>query len=640
MKMTVQNQTTSPLIPLQRGININNFFSGWAMVAYPEMSVDDLRFHVRKQKNAGCNFLWIGHNNPGEADADKVEPAMSYAIYDAVTDSTHHQYIDAKKIMDAQFKFLVACRKENMPVVFPVGYQSQMGKKWSDDNPDHLRQYRDGSTVDWGGRSACIYSPRYREDILKYYKWIVPEMIIPFLDIIKMINLADEPSGADFSPYSDAEFKNHYEMTFDEAEKSGDDGIRKLGEFKAQYMIDYAKWSAEEWEKILPDIPTTMSFCGFHGREEGCMPYVPDIFKNTPKSFQPTWDVYPRDGDYKCPVKETDITPLLIFLERIADLSEKYQKPYWLWTTGNSWGLGQDSPDKANIADAIANILYVVSSAKHHNALLKGIAVWNYNIKTQGLYNDTNPIVYDPDDMFNLLTKTLVGIRKFMGNNDDLSENKNPSTILTVSKDYVYRYMGSSDKIIQFYPVNFKGFHKLAKSGEIMLVKDSVEESISFVQNNLKSWLIISDEKDEEFSSLNNWDALLKTAGKGIRVTLSAGLIKYALKQNFISDEQAKLFNTYSSNPDSLNDDIHIKPFDIESKLVYNFSIGDTVILYNLTKNPVHVSKLKINGNSKITVIAPNGCISELTIIEHHGFAIAGTPVDKCELMGFRATPN
>jgi len=610
-------------------INQNNnklkskeFFSGWAMVAYPESSAEEFRGQIKKQKNSGCNFIWIGHNNPGEADADKVEPAMSYAIYDAVTDTAHPQHTAAKEIMAAQLRFLTVCREEKMPVVFPVGYQSQMGKRWSDKNTEHLRQYHDGSIVDWGGRSACIYSPLYREDILRYYKWIITEIVRPFSDIIKMINLADEPSGADFSPYADKEFEKRYKMSFKEAGKSGDDGIRNLGEFKAQYMIDYAVWSAEQWELIFPDIITTMSFCGFHGREEGCMPYIPDVFKRAPKSFQPTWDVYPRDGDYQCPVKETDITPLLIFLERIAELSEKYRKAYWLWTTGNSWGLGQNSSDKANISDAIANILYVVSSAKHHNALLRGIAVWNYNIKTQGLYNDTNPIIYNPDDMFYRLTKALVSAKRFMEESDNSAEEKTPATVLTVSRDYVYRYIGSSDKIIQFFPANFKNFHKWAKSGETLFITDSIKESIPLVQNGLKSWLIISDKKDIEFSSLNNWNAFLNAAKKGVRITLSAGLVKYALEREFISEKQAELFNVYYSPPDSVSDDIHVKPFALESKLIYNFSIGDTVILYNLTKSPVPVSELKINGNSKITVISPNGCKSESPVIEHHGFAV------------------
>ena len=548
---------------------------------------------------------------------------MSYAIYDAVTDSTHPQHEDAKKIMAAQIRFLTACREENLPVVFPVGYQSQMGKRWSDANTEHLRQYRDGKIVDWGGRSACIYSPLFREDILKYYNWIIPEIVQPFSDIIMMINLADEPSGADFSPFADIEFKKRYGISFKDAENNGDDGFRMLGEFKAQYMIDYPKWSADEWEKIYPEIPTTMSFCGFHGREEGCMPYLPDIFTQTPKSFQPTWDVYPRDGDYKCPVKETDITSLFIFLERVAELSEEHQKPYWLWTTGNSWGLGQNSSDKANIADAIANVFYVASSAKNYNSHLKGIAVWNYNIKTQGLYNDTNPIIYDTDEMFERLTKSLVVAKKFMENNNISIAAKQPTVIMTLSKDYVYRYIGASDKIIQFYPVNFKGFHKWVKSGKLLIVRDSIKKTSSIIQDSLKSWLIISDEKDKEFSSQKNWEIILDAAKSGARITLQNKLIEFAIKQNFISVEQANLLNSYSSNPDIISDDVHEKPFDVDTKITYNFSLGNTKIFYNLTEKNVELSKLNINEKFNSVVVAPNGEKSDSNEIEHHGLCIA-----------------
>jgi hypothetical protein len=45
-------------------------------------------------------------------------------------------------------------------------------------------------------------------------------------------------------------------------------------------------------------------------------------------------------------------------------------------------------------------------------AQLAGIAVWNYNVKSQGLYLDTNPIVYDPDDMFRKVSATFPVLRE------------------------------------------------------------------------------------------------------------------------------------------------------------------------------------------------------------------------------------
>ncbi len=620
------------------------FYIGWAMDAYPEMTADEIRAHVRRQKDAGCNFVWAGHNNPGEANADKVEPAMSYAVYDAVTDAQHPQHNDAKTIMAAQIRLLEACKEEQLPLVFPVGYQSQMGARWNDAHPNHLRQYRDGSIVDWGGRSACIYSLRYREDILTYYAWIIEEIVKPFSDVISMINLADEPSGADFSPWAGREFERRYNMTFEQAESAGCKGARALGEFKARYMVDYARWSAEQWDKLDPGRPTTMSFCGFHGREEGCMPHIPDVFRLTPETFQPTWGVYPRDGDYTCPIKETDITPLIIFLHRLAYLSTQTNRPYWLWTTGNSWGLGQNSGDKGNIADAVANVLYVASSALRFKSHLKGIAVWNYNIKTQGLYNDTNPIVYDPDDMFDKVTKTLSLTRDYMERSSTADERRaRPQAVITASKDYVFRFIGKSEKIIQFSPVDFSAFHRLAKSNATINLHESIAESARRIERLLKTndsvtWLILTDSEDEEFNEPGTWNRIKDVSRKSVRVVLPKSLIEKGIAGNFLSQEHAKKLECYEAAPDEKGVAIHETPFrDFPDNRLYHFTIGGTSFLYNLTGKPVSAKNIGqvatapddstvyvISPAAEIVSVSSGNAVDKCPPIQHHGMCVIG----------------
>ncbi len=388
-------------------------FVGWAAVAYPGDSSATYRAMVERQLAAGANFIWIGHNNPGVAERDKDEPGLSYAIYEEATDPAAPHHEDAKAILDAQLRFLKVCKQLAVPVVLPVGYQMQMGKGWEARHPEHLRRDAEGQLIDWGGKSASFYSPVYREDILRYYRWVVESVVEPYRDIIRLVNLADEPFGGDYSEPAEAAFKQLHGYGFTEV---GDDPERQraLGEFQSNMVVEYARWSAERWHALCPDIPTTMSFCGFHGREENLMPTVVDLFRSTPPHFEITFDLYPRDGPLTHPITEDDITALWIFLTQLGGLSNRYNKPLWMWPTGNSWGTGQASQDKGYISDALANHYYDIDLAVAAGGRLKGIAVWNYNIKNQGLYHDPNETTWDPDEMFERVSATFAEVYPVM----------------------------------------------------------------------------------------------------------------------------------------------------------------------------------------------------------------------------------
>ena len=72
-----------------------NFYSGWALDPYPEMTADEIAFHVDRLLELGVNYIWIGHNNPGECDAKKIEPGLSYAVYEAFIDRSDPGLLDA-----------------------------------------------------------------------------------------------------------------------------------------------------------------------------------------------------------------------------------------------------------------------------------------------------------------------------------------------------------------------------------------------------------------------------------------------------------------------------------------------------------------------------------------------------------------
>lgn len=472
------------------------YYTGWAMEAYPDMSEKDFAFHIERQLSLGANFVWIGHNNPGEVDRHKIEPALSYAVYEAYIDKNDPRHNDAVAIIDAQHRILKVCRQMGVPVVFPVGYQIQMGERWNRANPQHLRRFYGGEVIDWGGISATFLSPKYQEDITKFYVWTIENFIEPYSEIIKLINLADEPFGGDYSQWAEYAFRRQYGITFEEAFAQGREGLITVGEFQSRYVVEYARWSADGWHKLYPHIPTTMSFCGHHGREENHMPDVVALFSDTPHHFHPTFDVYPRDGSQKHPVTEADVTMLIILLRQLSYLSARHHKPYWLWTTGNSWGLGQASPDPAHISDALANQFYAVATVVANGGDLRGIAVWNYLCRNQGLFEDIHHTAYDPEQMFTRVTKILAWLRGFLGKRELVQ----PAEVaLMLPRSFGYRRIGELKQSVWVRVYGVENLHPLAKQAGNFIVGSEVSEIIDYESTRpgtLKAIIFMADQME------------------------------------------------------------------------------------------------------------------------------------------------
>jgi hypothetical protein len=607
---------------------VNKFYSGWAMDSYPEMNENDIEFHVKRQLKSGANFVWMGHNNPGIVDAEKIEPGFSYSVYEAYIDEKDSRHDAAVKIVDAQLRLLDYCLKKSVPVVLPIGYQIQMGVVWNKKNPGHLRQLKDGSVIDWGGVSACFYSPLYRENIRVYYKWMADNVISKYRSIIILVNLADEPFGGDYSRYAEDAFKKECGLSFDKAAAGSEKDRIALGQFQSNYIVEYGSWSAEAWHEVCPDIPSTMSFCGHHGREENVMPSIPAIFRNTPEYFHPTFDAYPRDGSQKNSVKEDDVSMLTLFLRQIAYLSNLHKKPYWLWTTGNSWGLGQSSPDRANITDAIINQIMTVTTAVENGGLLNGFAIWNYNIKCQGLYNDTVEPIYNIDEMFSKLTKMIGKLRYFAMRKG----RKFPDIAIVAEHDYSCRFISDSGLSTWIRPFPFMNFKSVAKNNLNVLMDDKISEISSFCESeNLKfpSMLIyLSDGTispgEKEITSLVKSLSLSKKAlipeklmeqikDKG---TFSAEIITYDVEPLEISEEMLNEFTGYKNN--SRNG-------------FFYFNLDDLKIIYNLTGDKSCFKMCEKTSDKKFSHLTPSAEIknqgvlnfgkTESMEIDHHELA-------------------
>jgi hypothetical protein len=400
---------------VQREASRSTHYAGWAVEAYPEQSAAEMEATVQRLVDHGANVIWIGHNNPGIVEPGKVEPGLSYSVYEAYLNPSSEGYRAAADIVETQHRMLAACRKTGVKAVLPVGYQIQMGLQWNEDHPDDLRRDAQGQVLDiyGGGVSASFYAPRYRHDIESYYRWLDAQFVQPYADVLLMLNLADEPIGGDYSTHAEAEFRRRVGFGFADV---GEDPTRQrlLGEFQSRYIVDYAVYSAGLWAEIHPGLAVTMSFDGAQARQTFTLPDVEALFRDTPPNFVVTFDAYPHDGLPEVPLSDQNLVGLFLLARSIGLYSARYGKSVWLWAAANSWGLSQASPDPGTVSDAVANGLYLALLVREGGGELQGIAYWNYNVKEQGLYNDSHDTAYEPDTMFATVSAGFPRLRRLM----------------------------------------------------------------------------------------------------------------------------------------------------------------------------------------------------------------------------------
>ncbi|MFN2289954.1 MAG: hypothetical protein ACK2UC_02065 [Anaerolineae bacterium] len=455
------------------------YYAGWTVEAYPELSSEDMVALVRRLADNGANVVWIGHNNPGIVDADKVEPGLSYAVYDAYTDAADPRHGAAVAVVAAQHRMLAACRSVGIKAVLPLGYQIQMGRRWNQAHPGHLRLDAQGRPLDiyGGGVSASFYSPLYRRDIEIYYRWLEAEFVEPYRDVILMLNLADEPLGGDYSAQADAEFRARHGFGLVEA---GDDVARQrlVGAFQSRYVVEYAAYSSRLWASIRPGLPVTMSFDGAQARQTWTMPDVEALFRDTPANFVVTFDAYPRDGLPHVALSDGDLIGLFLLTRSLGLYSTRYDRPVWLWAAANSWGLSQASIDPGTVSDAIANGLSLAllfnqalaESGAQAQPYLQGIVYWNYNVKEQGLYNDTHSTAYDVETMFAQVSQVLPTLRQLM----DVPPG-HPDMLILAPPARAYEEIGAQQAAVLLEVQPYQRLAILAKEGLDAAVVASLE---------------------------------------------------------------------------------------------------------------------------------------------------------------------
>lgn len=447
-------------------------YAGWAAEAYPDHSALQMQAMVKRIAGAGANVLWIGHNNPGEVALDKVEPGLSYAVFEAYLEEADPRHEAAVALVQAQHRMLAACRAAGIRAVLPVGYQIQMGQTWNASHPDALRRDASGEMLDiyGGGVSASFYAPSYREAIEAYYHWVESEFVARYADVLIMLNLADEPIGGDYSPYAEAEFQARTGFGFAEVGESPE-RQRLLGAFQSRYVVEYAAFSAELWQKIHPGLPVTMSFDGGQARRAFALPDLEALFRDTPSNLVITLDAYPHDGLPNEPASEADVTGLFLLARSLGAFSARYSRPVWLWAAANSWGLSQPSPDPGTISDAVANGISLALLFRQAGGDLRGIVYWNYNVRQQGLYDNANPTAYEANEMFSRVSEILPTLRRLM----EAPPGK-PDVVLLAADDWTHRQIGASLEAVRTESYPYGQTALLAQSGANVVVVGRLDD--------------------------------------------------------------------------------------------------------------------------------------------------------------------
>jgi hypothetical protein len=440
----------------------SDVYAGWAMEAYPDLAPQDFVTAFTRMRDGGANLVWLGHANPADVNPAANEVGLAYPVYAAALDPSSPQNGAAQAIIAAQRRALDAARAVGLKVVFPINYRTQMGTAWNQQHSDSLRRGPDGAILDFGGVDASPYSAAFQSDTARYYAWVDQNFVGPYRDVIRMINLCDEPTGVDYSSAADATFASRVGYHF--ADVGNDQQrITQLGAFQSDVMVDFATWAARQWQAIDPSVTVTISFDGGPGRKNQQAPAIEDIFRQAPANFEPAWDAFLRDGTPTQALNDSDVTGLAVLVGTIGHFSAQYQRPFWLWSAGNSWGLGQGSGDPDSIADAQANARLLADVSLQAGGLLRGIAVWNYNLRSQGLYNDSFHTSYQADDLFNRVTAMLPAVRQILAG----PSGSGPDVFVLAPNAMPDRMLGGTRlvDIWNFEGYNFEQLVSLVRSG-------------------------------------------------------------------------------------------------------------------------------------------------------------------------------
>lgn len=548
----IPNSSSTPVsLPPTRTEGTRPFYTGWAIDAYPDMSREQMVSAVSKMKKAGANVVWISHANPARSFKDEREVGLNPDVYAAFKDFTRIDHADAVEIVQAQKLMLQICQEFNIKAVLSIGYHTQMGLEWSKLHPQDLRRHPDGTLWNAASGSApygSIYSPVFQKDLYEYYKWIEYEFLNPYRNTIQMFNLADEPLGGDYSGWAEIEFHKRNGYGFNEV---GNDPIRQqlLGQFQAGVIVDYMKMAAGFWQELAPGLAVTMSYDGGPMREDNGLPNLEALFQFAPANFVFTFEMYPRDqGVLNQSLNEDDITRLFLFVRSVAGYSAQYQRKVWFWSAANSWGLGQNVSKPGTIADAQANILYLTQLMNQDSGNLEGIAVWHYNLKTQGLFNYSwgnvqNKATWNEDQMFEQVSSMFAVAQAI-----NSGPAGKPQLLFLRPPEWQYKIIGAA-RVDYYKPViDFASFDILARNNILSITAGHWPSQLPSLWSDLKVVVVLAPIEflnDTDLTMLRKWIAGGGTVLASIEVSqkiVGEELSQWSDVPSAISFQKGRLF--------------------------------------------------------------------------------------------------
>jgi hypothetical protein len=213
-----------------------------------------------------------------------------------------------------------------------------------------------------------------------------------------------------------------------------------------------------------------MSFDGAQARQTFTLPDVEALFRDTPPNFVVTFDAYPRDGLPHVSLGDQNLVGLFLLARSVGLYSARYDKPVWLWAAANSWGLSQASPDPGTVSDAVANGIYLALLVRQGGGDLQGIAYWNYNVKEQGLYNDTHDTAYDVETMFARVSAALPALRRLM-----ISPSSSPEVLILSPPARSHEQIGAQRAAVILEVQPYRRLAILAKEGVNTAIVSSLE---------------------------------------------------------------------------------------------------------------------------------------------------------------------
>ncbi len=520
-------------------------YAGWAIDAYPDMTYEQMLADLTRMKQAGANVVWISHANPARPYAQEREVGLNPSVFSAFKDPAQYAYQDAISIVEANKRMLKACQALGLKAVLSVGYQTQMGQVWSAQHPQDLRRRADGSlwqVTNGNDPYGSSYSPAFQQDLRDYYVWIEFEFVHPYRDTIQMLNLADEPLGGDYSGWANQEFQKRTGYGFADVGNS-EQRQESLGRFQANVITDFMTLAAGYWQEITPGLPVTMSFDGGAMREENGLPNLESLFAHAPANFVLTWDMYPRDrGSLDRPINEDDISRLFSLVRRIGGFSGRYNRSVWFWSAANSWGLGQTATDSGTIADAEANLLYLALLMNQTGGHLAGLAVWNYNIKSQGLYNYSccglnQKATWNEDEMFQRVSQQFDTVRAIMA-----QPSGQPEALYLRPPEWQYQLIGQARTDYFLQLMDWAKFDALNRSNVAGVEAGHWPASMPGGWSGIKTVIALAPAEyytSEDIAGLRNF------AASGGSVVVSLGLAQAMLGEDVAVWTDAPLLENY-----------------------------------------------------------------------------------------------